>query len=444
MGRRSTGDREGGGALPRPPCHLTAGGVPHPLARRLESAADRHEPRCDAPRARSAPRRRRGALPRPPALAGDGARSGVRGRARAGVQRLARRSLAPARAHVARLGGDPAAESRRRRCGDPQARRQPVVRLRVLAGVGVEDPLRARAVRPRLRRGAGNRLAHRDPQRRGRLPGLSVPARAVPNGARRALARSSARDGREPRLDARDRRPRSVPGPRDRLHGGRDRLGSMDRESSRQGVHRAPSRGAAPAGAPEHYMRRFFYGTQPIEEPTDPNRHRQAVRAVRRREHCDVRVGLAAPRLRPHAVRLRSAVLAGGAPQDHGAERRCASSASTCPHESGAVPSTRSARSTTCHPARTGWCEPENRELGVFNIRGKVHAIPNLCPHQRGPLCKARSRARSTTDRTPTGSSPGSGRARSSPARGTRSSSTSPPAGVSRSRTSGCERTRCA
>ena len=28
------------------------------------------------------------------------------------------------------------------------------------------------------------------------------------------------------------------------------------------------------------------------------------------------------------------------------------------------------------------------RELGVFNIRGELHAIPNLCPHQRGPLCE--------------------------------------------------------
>ena len=28
-----------------------------------------------------------------------------------------------------------------------------------------------------------------------------------------------------------------------------------------------------------------------------------------------------------------------------------------------------------------------NRELGVFNIHGAYHAIPNLCPHQRGPLC---------------------------------------------------------
>jgi nitrite reductase/ring-hydroxylating ferredoxin subunit len=28
-----------------------------------------------------------------------------------------------------------------------------------------------------------------------------------------------------------------------------------------------------------------------------------------------------------------------------------------------------------------------NREVGVFNIDGELHAIPNLCPHQRGPLC---------------------------------------------------------
>jgi nitrite reductase (NADH) small subunit len=28
-----------------------------------------------------------------------------------------------------------------------------------------------------------------------------------------------------------------------------------------------------------------------------------------------------------------------------------------------------------------------NREIGIFNIRGEYHAIPNLCPHQRGPLC---------------------------------------------------------
>lgn len=31
-----------------------------------------------------------------------------------------------------------------------------------------------------------------------------------------------------------------------------------------------------------------------------------------------------------------------------------------------------------------------NRELGVFNIHGEYYAIPNLCPHQRGPLCEGR------------------------------------------------------
>jgi nitrite reductase (NADH) small subunit len=29
-----------------------------------------------------------------------------------------------------------------------------------------------------------------------------------------------------------------------------------------------------------------------------------------------------------------------------------------------------------------------NREIGIFNIRGELHGIPNLCPHQRGPLCE--------------------------------------------------------
>ena len=29
------------------------------------------------------------------------------------------------------------------------------------------------------------------------------------------------------------------------------------------------------------------------------------------------------------------------------------------------------------------------REIGVFNIRGRFHALPNLCPHQTGPLWEA-------------------------------------------------------
>jgi nitrite reductase (NADH) small subunit len=29
------------------------------------------------------------------------------------------------------------------------------------------------------------------------------------------------------------------------------------------------------------------------------------------------------------------------------------------------------------------------REYGVFNIDGAYYALPNVCPHQAGPLCRA-------------------------------------------------------
>ncbi len=31
-----------------------------------------------------------------------------------------------------------------------------------------------------------------------------------------------------------------------------------------------------------------------------------------------------------------------------------------------------------------------NREIGVFNVEGQFYALPNLCPHQLGPLCRGR------------------------------------------------------
>jgi nitrite reductase/ring-hydroxylating ferredoxin subunit len=33
--------------------------------------------------------------------------------------------------------------------------------------------------------------------------------------------------------------------------------------------------------------------------------------------------------------------------------------------------------------------EVGKRSIGVFNIKGVLHAIPNLCPHQTGPLCES-------------------------------------------------------
>ncbi len=30
------------------------------------------------------------------------------------------------------------------------------------------------------------------------------------------------------------------------------------------------------------------------------------------------------------------------------------------------------------------------REIGVFNIGGRFYGLPNLCPHQTGPLCEGK------------------------------------------------------
>lgn len=30
------------------------------------------------------------------------------------------------------------------------------------------------------------------------------------------------------------------------------------------------------------------------------------------------------------------------------------------------------------------------RQIGVFNIKGKLYAMPNICPHQTGPVCEAK------------------------------------------------------
>ena len=30
------------------------------------------------------------------------------------------------------------------------------------------------------------------------------------------------------------------------------------------------------------------------------------------------------------------------------------------------------------------------REIGVFNIGGQLYGLPNVCPHQTGPLCSGR------------------------------------------------------
>lgn len=34
--------------------------------------------------------------------------------------------------------------------------------------------------------------------------------------------------------------------------------------------------------------------------------------------------------------------------------------------------------------------EVAGREIGVFNIRGELYGLPNICPHQTGPVCSGR------------------------------------------------------
>jgi nitrite reductase (NADH) small subunit len=41
-------------------------------------------------------------------------------------------------------------------------------------------------------------------------------------------------------------------------------------------------------------------------------------------------------------------------------------------------------------PGKHRVVEVAGREVGVFNIRGEFYALPNICPHQTGPLCRAK------------------------------------------------------
>ena len=84
----------------------------------------------------------------------------------------------------------------------------------------------------------------------------------------------------------------------------------------------------------------------------------------------------------------------------------------------------------------------DGREIGVFNIGGRFYGLLNRCAHQGGPLCAAKRTTGTLVAEEKAGGRGGSSRARSSPARGTASSTTCRPASASRSLTSGCGPTR--
>jgi nitrite reductase/ring-hydroxylating ferredoxin subunit len=44
--------------------------------------------------------------------------------------------------------------------------------------------------------------------------------------------------------------------------------------------------------------------------------------------------------------------------------------------------------------------------VGVFNVHGTYHAVRNLCPHKRGPLCTGRVSGRIVADAPPSSDAP--------------------------------------
>ena len=48
------------------------------------------------------------------------------------------------------------------------------------------------------------------------------------------------------------------------------------------------------------------------------------------------------------------------------------------------------ARSARVPPGSHIVVEVAGREIGIFNIHGRYYALPNVCPHQNGPLCHGR------------------------------------------------------
>lgn len=44
--------------------------------------------------------------------------------------------------------------------------------------------------------------------------------------------------------------------------------------------------------------------------------------------------------------------------------------------------------------------KPGSLEIGVFNVGGRFHALPNVCAHQFGPLCEGGVTGTLTADRS--------------------------------------------
>jgi nitrite reductase (NADH) small subunit len=51
--------------------------------------------------------------------------------------------------------------------------------------------------------------------------------------------------------------------------------------------------------------------------------------------------------------------------------------------------------------------EVAGREIGIFNVGGELHGLPNVCPHQTGPVCEGKIMTGSLRSTAATGWRPG-------------------------------------
>jgi predicted TIM-barrel fold metal-dependent hydrolase len=192
---------------------------------------------------------------------------------------------------------------------------------------------------------------------------------------------------------------------------------------------------------PSRTMRRFFYGTHPIEEPErraylvalfelfDGENQAMFMSDWPHHDFDHPRHVFAlpfSPEARRNIMRLNAARFFGIGP----------------PHVT-CVASTPLARPRIFPKAITASCVWRAARSAFSISVARFTACPTCAPTSGARCARGACPGRSTMDRIPIGSSRGSGKARSSRVRGIRSSSTSRAAAASLSRRSACGRTRC-
>ena len=140
---------------------------------------------------------------------------------------------------------------------------------------------------------------------------------------------------------------------------------------------------------PSHYVKRIYVATQPIEEP---ERLRDLVTLVELYDGDDTTIYASdwPHHDFDHPMKLNQVpVQRGAAAQDLRRER--ARALRDRPHGAPAVTEVVVGRLADFPAGTHKVVQAGGREIGVFNVDGRFYGLPNLCPHQTGPLCEGRA-----------------------------------------------------